>query len=125
MQPSTQASGDGLGQRPKTIPLKDVRNALMCAKVRLVAARHGPPTSHLGRFAAYTQVPHLHDACRQAKRGLKPIRMMELHFSALHRGDLLRVLERTRLEHGLPEVRRTWGAGLRALKAEFATGVLR
>ena len=35
------------------------------------------------------------------------------------------LLSRVRLEHGLAEVRRTWGAGMRELQREFSNGVMR
>jgi hypothetical protein len=36
----------------------------------------------------------------------------------LLRGHIARLIERTRLEHGLAEIRRTWRIGLRTLLAE-------
>ena len=101
----------------KTIPLKDVRNALMCARVASIRP--------IGRFAALTNNPLLNISCREARRGSRPYPLQVHHLSPMYRGDLDHVLERVRLEHGLAEVRRTWGAGMRALKAEFSTGVMR
>jgi hypothetical protein len=40
------------------------------------------------------------------------------HITPLRRGHISSLYARTRLHHGLKEVRRTWGAGLRALLAE-------
>jgi hypothetical protein len=107
----------------KTIPLQSVRDALMCAKVRKLAAR-SPDAKPLGRCAAFTQYPLLNIACREAKRGHRPYPHQAHHFGPMSPGDLERLLERARWS-GLPEVRRTWGAGVRALKAEFADGVMR
>lgn len=104
----------------KTIPLASVRDALMLAKVRQVTQRHGPPTSSIARFAAFTDNPRLLDACRQVLRRYKPIHLAETHFGLMYRGELLDVLQRTRNERGLQEVRRTWRACMRDLKAEFA-----
>lgn len=42
----------------------------------------------------------------------------------LTRGHMQALLERVRREHGRAEVLRTWGAGMRALGAEFATCVM-
>lgn len=36
----------------------------------------------------------------------------------LMRGHIARLIERTRREHGLAEIRRTWSTGLRTLRAE-------
>jgi hypothetical protein len=106
----------------KSVPLGAVRAALMCAIVRLKSrtvegGRHG-------RAAAFTQVPFWEPSCRERERdrrlGAAPRRALPLHFSAMDRGDMERVVERTRLERGLQEVRRTWGIGLRALQRELA-----
>jgi hypothetical protein len=107
----------------KTIPLQSVRDALMCARVRKLAAR-GPDGKPLGRCAAFTQYPLFNITCRDARRGLRPYPQIAHYFGPMNSGDLERLLERVRWG-GLPEVRRTWGAGLRALKAEFADGVMR
>ncbi|MGA0610542.1 hypothetical protein [Caldimonas sp. KR1-144] len=45
-------------------------------------------------------------------------------FLAMNHGDLVSAVERTRLCHGLKEVRATWGCGLKALRAEIATAGL-
>lgn len=107
----------------KAIPLKDVRAALMCAIVR-------SKSSAKGRTAAFTQAPGWLAACADrttrggkvrpmATKGGIPLGVIRQHFAVMHTGDLDRVLERTRLEHGLDEVRRTWGIGYRRLKHEF------
>lgn len=104
----------------KTIPLKDVSSALMCAIVR-------SKSTAKGRTAAYTQAPTWLVTCRDrsrpwrpmATRGGIPVGIIRQHFSVMHSGDMDRVLERTRLEHGLGEVRKTWGTGYRLLKQEF------
>jgi hypothetical protein len=42
----------------------------------------------------------------------------------MDRGGMHSVVERTRLLHGLPEVRRVWGTGLRAMLAETSGVIL-
>jgi hypothetical protein len=105
----------------KTIPLKDVEAALMCAMVRLKTSR--PDGSRHGRTAAFTQAPFWEPTCRDRQRqrrlGTTVRPALRQHFSPMHAGDMDRLLERTRLEHGLQEVRRTWGTGYRALSSEF------
>lgn len=111
----------------KTIPLQAVSNALMCAVIRLKSRR--PDGSRHGRFAAYTQVPFWEPTCRDAERarrlGTTLRRARPQTFSPIERGELYALLSRVRLEHGLPEVRRTWGAGMRELQREFSNGVMR
>ena len=112
----------------KAIPLKDVETALICAIVRL-KSRADDGNRH-GRTAAMTQAPFWLPTCRDRLRerrlgnrsGFMPVRQ---HFTVMHAGDLDRLLERSRMHHGLPEVRRTWGAGMRALQAEFNAGAMR
>lgn len=113
----------------KCIPLTSVRDALLFARVRraVPVAQDGRP---LARCAAYTQNPCLTPmACREARRwpaGVRPRRVEIVgHFGPMHAGDLVELLQRVRREHGLAEVRRTWGAGMRALQANFAQGVMR
>lgn len=110
-----------------TIPIQAVRDALAFAIVKRVA-RTDAQGKPLGRVAAYTYyAPLTTVTCRTRRyRSDGPQRRFPgAHFGPMFRGDLDRLLERTRLEHGLPEVRRTWGAGMRALQAEFRDGVLR
>ncbi len=107
----------------KAIPLKDVRNALMCARIRQAGtpSRESKP---LGRCAAFTQYPLLNISCSEARRGHRPYPFQQHHFGVMSRGDLGRVLERTHWG-GLAQVRRTWGCGMRALQAEFSDSVMR
>lgn len=104
----------------KTIPLKAVQNALMLAVVRSKR-----PDMYLGRAAAFTQYPMHNIDCRQASRGCAPYPHMPMNFGFMCNGYLDRLLNRVRCEHGLAGVRKIWGAGLRALQAEFANGVMR
>lgn len=108
----------------KTVPLKSVRDALMCATLRTKggASMDGKP---MARFAAFSQYPDLNIACREARRGYKPYPYLPLHFGVMSQGDLARVLAHVRVACGLPEVRRIWGEGLRALKVEFDSAVVR
>jgi len=107
-----------------TIPFSAVRMALKCAviKKKPVAGIDGD----LCRAAAYSRYePFTAVTCRTARPGQRRRNVPSAHFGAMNRGDLDRVLERVRLLHGLAEVRRTWGLGTRALRAEFGNGVMR
>ncbi|WP_422099116.1 hypothetical protein [Variovorax sp.] len=98
------------------IPLQAVRDALMFAVIRKKAM-----TEKIARFAAYTDIQLLTGVtCSSpAHRRASPQRCLgRVHLSGLSRGDLGALVERQKLEHGLAEVRRTWGTGLRALQAE-------
>lgn len=107
----------------QAIPLNAVRDALMFAKVRCSSVYNKGRSQPLARFAAYTEYPdNLGSGCQRKRPALEAC--AQLNFGLMERGNLLRLLERVRL-NGLPEVRATWGCGLRALKAEFADRFLR
>ena len=100
----------------RTIPLQSVRDALMFAQIRRKALQR-----EIARFAAYTDIQPLSGAtCRSSayRRNAPQRTFTPMHLCGMWRGDLDRLVERVRLEHGLPEVRRTWGKGLRAMQAE-------
>lgn len=102
----------------KTIPLEAVRLAFVTAKARSLSVV-------TDRFAAFTDCPLVGLDCEDTLRGMKPYRVGHCHFLPMTRGNVGQLLERVRRERGLPEVRRTWGAGLRALQREIAQGVMR
>jgi hypothetical protein len=107
----------------KTIPLKAVQDALMCARVRAnEVSIDGRP---MARFAAFSQYPDLNITCREALRGYARHPHLPMSFGAMSQGDLDLVLARVRSRAGLAEVRRIWGQGLRDLKAEFTSTVMR
>ena len=104
----------------KTIPLASVQAALMCAKVRLLT-RAEDGRRH-GRAAAITQAPFWELTCKDRLRSggrSSQRRAISCTFTVMHTGDMDEVLARVRLNGGLQEVRRTWGAGYRALQGEF------
>ena len=99
------------------IQLEHLRLALASAKLR----RHNKGGTCL--LAAVTAAPLLRADCSSTSR----LRMREdamRHGQAkpmttlMERGHLAELILRTRLHHGLTEVRKTWGAGLRDLQAE-------
>lgn len=109
----------------KTIPLDAVRNALTLAIVKQ-KVRHAPDGKPLARFAAYTYyAPLTSVTCRNARPGQRRRHFPGMHLGGLTHGDLHLAVQRARCMHGLQEVRRTWGAGLRALQAELLDGALR
>jgi hypothetical protein len=63
-------------------------------------------------------------ACADRARGHDWRLTLNPMCTPLMRGRMQSVVERTRLHHGLPEVRRTWGTGLRAMLAETQSGML-
>lgn len=101
---------------PRAIPLQAVRDALMFASIRRKATSH-----QVVRFAAYTNIQPLTGVHCQSPSYRKDVPQRPLppmHFCGMWRGDVDRLVQRVRREHGLAEVRRTWGAGLRALQVE-------
>lgn len=74
-------------------------------------------------LAAVTAAPLLRADCSNRNR----LRMREVAMrnsqcramvTPMDRGHLAELILRTRLHHGLAEVRKTWGAGMRALQSE-------
>ena len=102
-----------------TIPLKAVELALMTAKMR----RNNQGRTAL--LAAYT--PRM-AADLDCHRGTAPSAATLAHAKQegmrveqaafMERGHIHKVIERTRNLHGLPEVRKTFGAGLKELARE-------
>ena len=102
-----------------TIPLKAVELALMTAKMR----RNNQGRTAL--LAAYTPRLVAGVDCHQ---GIAPSAATLAHAKQegmrveqaafMERGHIHKVIERTRNLHGLPEVRKTFGAGLKELANE-------
>jgi hypothetical protein len=98
-----------------TIPFESVAVAAMTARMR---RRNGCST---GLFCALTPRPKLDVDC-----GRNSVDWVYLacqtgtwHYTGpLQRGRIAQVWERTARERGAAEVRRTWGVGIRALRAE-------
>lgn len=92
---------------------------LLLAAERMRRYNHGRTCA----LAAYTRGPVLMVDCSRPGR----LRMRQeaqrfgisrCEVSPLYRGHIADLIMRTRLAHGLAEVRKTWGTGLRALLAE-------
>lgn len=80
--------------------------------------------STLGRFAAIARQQVSIATCADLGRMGKPWANASVlcpGFIPMDRGYIRRCFERTRRERGLHEVRRTWGAGIRALMSEPLT----
>lgn len=101
----------------QTINLEHLQLALASAKLR----RHTRGGTCL--LAALTSAPVLRADCSSRSRQ-RMLADAKLHghskpmVTLMERGHMAELIFRTRLEHGLAEVRKTWGAGLRALQAE-------
>ena len=77
------------------------------------------------QLCALTETPTIQVACREQLRysadfferakkyGISPARVMPMQ-----RGDIGRLFDRVKCERGRAEVVKTWGVGIRALKAE-------
>ncbi len=100
------------------IPLSAVRCALDCAVLR-----QRSPAPVVARIAAYTNREMFPVDCASAGRGHPRPAGTVVHLAPLGRGGLLDVLRRV-AARGSVEVRHTWGAPERALRAEFMGGVL-
>lgn len=102
----------------QTIPLAGVKLALMAAKLR----RYSKGRTAL--LAACTPRPWIEIDChRHTPRPSEKARavtsgMVSDVVGPLDRGHIAALIERVRLYHGIPEVRRTFGCGIKALRAE-------
>jgi hypothetical protein len=101
------------------IDAEHVRLVLFSTKL----ARRNPDLCQ--RWAAMSEHSWAPYGCRsrlsrepEGRRALPPM------FGPMERGRLCEVVERTRAFRGLDEVRRTWGKGLKAMRAETASWVL-
>ena len=110
---------EGYTMNCHAIPLKAVELALMTAKLR----RYNQGRTAL--LAAYTSRPAVNVDCHRgtapsaatlahAKRG--GMRMEQA--ALMERGHIAQAIQRTRNLHGLAEVRKTFGAGLKELASE-------
>ncbi|MDF1486685.1 hypothetical protein PY257_16145, partial [Ramlibacter sp. H39-3-26] len=70
-------------------------------------------------YAPFTSV-----TCRNVQRGKRYKEFPGMNFGFMHYGDIDRLIDRVRLINR-NEVRRTWGVGIRALRADIAGGVMR
>lgn len=111
-QQDTQAAGSG-----QTIKADALQLVLFAARLR--RSNNG----HTCALAALTAAPVLRADCSSANR----LRMREeaqrfgqykAIVTPMERGHLAELVLKTRLNHGLAEVRKTWGAGLKTLLAE-------
>jgi len=112
-QQHTPAAGSGTN----TVKLSDLQLVLAVAKLR----RYNKGRTCL--MAVTTAAPILEVDCSSRNRlrsreDAQRIGLARCNTGPMHRGHVTELIERTRTLHGLPEVRKTWGAGLRVLKAE-------
>lgn len=103
----------------QAIPLASVELALFSARMR--RRNHGRTCL----LAATAPLPILEVDCSRRTRNTSSWREEAVRLglsnctaTPLHRGRIAEVIDRTRLFHGLLEVRKTWGVGIKALKSE-------
>ena len=112
-QQHPQAAGSGTA----AVSLSDLKFALFTARMRRTS------NSRVAQLAAVTAGTMIEVDCSTAGRlRLRDdaIRFGKSHVTAtpLDRGHIALLIERTRWQHGLAEVRKTWGVGIKALRAE-------
>ena len=98
----------------------DLRLVLTAAKLRRATNGRTPALCLL------SPSPWLHVDCASSSEHTRPgliatakrLGASPLHAQPMMRGHIGRLIERTRRVHGLHEIKRTWGTGLRALLAE-------
>lgn len=104
--------------RSLSIRLQDLELALVSAKMR----RNNQGRTCL--LAAMTEQPAIEVDCH--KRNVRPADIERARQYGLcramcqpmDRGHIATLIERVRWQRGLPEIRKTWGTGIRALLAE-------
>lgn len=105
---------------PHTIPLPALELALFSAKLR--RRSHGGTA----QLCAVTAAPVLALECGRSgsrpswRAECKRLGLGSVHTTPLQRGHIQDLVQRVRLHHGLAEVRRTWGCGLKEMLAEPA-----
>lgn len=111
-QQDTQVAGSG-----QTIKASDLKFALFTARLRRISS------GRVAQIAAVTTGTMIEVDCSTAGR----LRLRDdairlgksrVTVTPLDRGHLARLIERTRWQHGLNEVRKTWGVGIKTLLAE-------
>ena len=111
-QQDTQAAGSG-----QTIKVSDLKFALFTTRLRRAS------NGRVAQIAAVTVGTLIEVDCSTAGR----LRLRDdairlgksrMTVTPLDRGHIGRLIERTRWQHGLAEVRKTWGVGIKALLAE-------
>ena len=106
--------------QPTTIRADDLRLVLAAHKLRRYS--HGRTPA----LCVLSPGPYLHVDCASSSEHTRPgliatakrLGTSPLHGQLQQRGHIARLIERTRRQHGLAEVKRTWRTGLRALLAE-------
>lgn len=89
-------------------------------KLALVASRINRLTGKRTRWAAMSATTRVSMGCARGGRHWVPPLPVPSLLTPMERGDLFKAIERTRLHAGTAAVRRTFGAGIRALRAENA-----
>lgn len=112
---SPAASTAATAPAPRRILAEHLELALVAARMRL-------SSPHLARFAATTGHPNYFGSCRPRTPWKAPVTHAHPGHNTpalltMATGDIAKVIERTRLNHGRDEVRRTWGLGIRQLRA--------
>lgn len=102
-----------------TIPLASVELAYAAARMR--RANRGRTC----QLAAVSRAPILTADCHDPRMHMpawldecRRVGLSNCTCTTLNRGRIVSLIERTRLNHGLAEVRKTWGTGIRTLMAE-------
>lgn len=95
---------------------------LQLALVARRAQRRGHATS-TAKWCVMSAGVTVARRCSQHSTAGMPLRRPSL-LQPMDRGNLQQLLERVRMLDGLDGVRRTWGAGLRTMRAELASFML-
>lgn len=107
--------------KPQIIPLRAVQAALTGCAVKAKLDKQSESRQPIARMAAMTRYQPFARCCGRKVVGDTP----PTHFGVMECGELAKLAERVRLEHGLGAVRATWGKGLKALLTDIGEGLMR
>lgn len=111
-QQDTQAAGSG-----QTIKVSDLKFALAAHRLRRFT---GGGTCQVAAITAGTLIEVDCSSAGRLRLRTDALRLgkSRVTVTPMTRGHIGDLIERTRVCHGLAEVRKTWGAGIKALLAE-------
>lgn len=112
-QQHTPAAGSGTA----AVALSDVKLALLTARMR---RNSGGQVCQIAAVTAGTTIAVDCSTPGRLRMRADAMRMGKSRVTAspLDRGHIAYLIERVRWQHGLGEVRKTWGVGIKALRAE-------
>lgn len=118
MQPQTGTRSRQERAPEASIRLQDLELALVSAKMRRNNQRRTCLLAAMSNRPARDVDCHHHNPRPEEKELAIAAGFMNTRCCLMDRGYIATLIERVRWQRGLPEIRKTWGTGIRALLAE-------